>query len=86
MWRLPEDKKRGFGLNWFVDEREVQGRPIVGHSGGPALGDICCLPDQGMCAIVLTNQKLLAPGLAGELLQTLVAAPAEPSTVAEGAP
>jgi CubicO group peptidase (beta-lactamase class C family) len=86
MWRLPEGKKSGFGLNWYVDERDVQGRLIVSHSGGPALGDICCLPDQGLCAIVLTNQKSLAPGLAGELLQTLVAAPPEPPTVTDEEP
>jgi hypothetical protein len=35
---------------------------------------------------VLTNQKSLAPGLAGELLQTLVAAPPEPPTVTDEEP
>jgi CubicO group peptidase (beta-lactamase class C family) len=76
MWHLAEGTKTGFGLNWIVDDS--QGRTMVGHAGGPALGDIICLTDTGSCVIVLTNQKTLQPGLAQELLQTPVAVPSPP--------
>jgi hypothetical protein len=56
---------------------EARALNVVGHDGGPTLGDVSCLADQGLCVIVLTNQKVLAPGLAGELLQMLAAAPSK---------
>jgi CubicO group peptidase (beta-lactamase class C family) len=38
-------------------------RRVVGHSGGPALGDIARFRDDGLTAVVLTNQRALHPDL-----------------------
>jgi CubicO group peptidase (beta-lactamase class C family) len=51
-----------FSPGWVVythDERRV-----VGHSGGPALGDIVRFRDDGFTVVALTNQQALAPDVA----------------------
>jgi CubicO group peptidase (beta-lactamase class C family) len=52
----------GFGIGWVV--KEINGRPTVGHSGGPALSDILRFPNERATFIVLTNGAKLYPYLA----------------------
>jgi CubicO group peptidase (beta-lactamase class C family) len=65
MWtpaRLGNGTVNGFGVGWVV--KEINGRPTVGHSGGPALSDILRLPNEKTTIVVLTNGKKLYPYLA----------------------
>jgi CubicO group peptidase (beta-lactamase class C family) len=65
MWapaRLGNGSVNGFGIGWVV--KEINGRPTVGHSGGPALSDILRFPNERATFIVLTNGERLYPYLA----------------------
>lgn len=65
MWssdKLADGSPNGFGVGWIVDS--YGGRKTVGHSGGPALGDILRFPDEKLTIIILTNQHKLYPYLA----------------------
>lgn len=65
MWRrdkLADGSLNGFGVGWVVGE--YNGRKTVGHSGGPALGDILRFPDEKLTVIILSNEQRLYPYLA----------------------
>jgi CubicO group peptidase (beta-lactamase class C family) len=65
MWtpaQLGNGTVNGFGIGWVV--KEINGRPTVGHSGGPALSDILRLPNERTTIVVLTNGQKLYPYLA----------------------
>jgi CubicO group peptidase (beta-lactamase class C family) len=65
MWRrdkLGDGSLNGFGIGWVVGE--YNGRKTVGHSGGPALGDILRFPAEKLTIIVLSNEQRLYPYLA----------------------
>jgi CubicO group peptidase (beta-lactamase class C family) len=65
MWRrdrLGDGSLNGFGVGWVAGE--YNGRKIVGHSGGPALGDILRFPDEKLTIVVLSNEQRLYPYLA----------------------
>lgn len=65
MWtpaRLGTGGANGFAIGWQV--REINGRPAVGHSGGPALSDILRFTKERSTFIVLTNGQKLYPYLA----------------------
>ncbi len=65
MWanqRLEDGTSIPFGLGWVVES--LRGRKVVGHSGGPALGDIVRLVEEKVTIIVLTNQQNFRPYLA----------------------
>lgn len=65
MWRrdkLGDGSLNDFGVGWVIGE--YNGRKTVGHSGGPALGDILRFPDEKLTIIVLSNEQRLYPYLA----------------------
>jgi CubicO group peptidase (beta-lactamase class C family) len=65
MWtpaQLGKGTVNDFGIGWVV--KEINGRPAVGHSGGPALSDILRFPNERATFIVLTNGSRLYPYLA----------------------
>lgn len=65
MWqrdKLGDGSLNGFGIGWVVGE--YNGRKTVGHSGGPALGDILRFPAEKLTIIVLSNEQRLYPYLA----------------------
>ena len=65
MWRrdkLGDGSLNGFGVGWVVGE--YNGYKTVGHSGGPALGDILRFPKEKLTIIVLSNEQRLYPYLA----------------------
>ncbi len=51
-----------FGLGTMV--YNYDGHKVVGHSGGPALADVCYFEKQGITVIILTNQRGFYPYLA----------------------
>ncbi|KUG09984.1 serine hydrolase domain-containing protein [Solirubrum puertoriconensis] len=55
--KLRNQKPTGFGLGWTTET--YQGHRIVGHSGGPTLGDVIRFVDQPqpLTVIVLTNAR-----------------------------
>ncbi|HEU4853439.1 MAG TPA: serine hydrolase domain-containing protein [Telluria sp.] len=59
---LSNGKRGGFGIGWVAGP--VRGKPAVGHSGGPALGDVLYVPGEHLGVVVLTNQRSLYPVLA----------------------
>ncbi|MGJ1412821.1 serine hydrolase domain-containing protein [Sphingobacterium thalpophilum] len=59
----PLKSKMGtFGLGTMV--YNYDGHPVVGHSGGPALADVCYFEKEGITVIILTNQRGFYPYLA----------------------
>jgi len=59
----PLKSKMGtFGLGTMVYNYE--GHKVVGHSGGPALADVCTFEKEGITVIILTNQRGFYPYLA----------------------
>lgn len=65
MWRrdkLGDGSLNGFGVGWVVGQ--YNGYKTVGHSGGPALGDILRFPDEKLTIVVLSNEQRLYPYLA----------------------
>lgn len=68
MWQpvvLADGKPGTFATGWTVGREH--GRRKVGHSGGPALGDVAVYPEQKLAVIVLTNQRKLYPTLAQDV-------------------
>lgn len=83
MWtpaRLGTGAPNGFATGWVL--REVNGRPTVGHSGGPALSDILRFTRERTTVIVLTNGKKLYPYLAQGVSELFLAPP--PVVMPEG--
>jgi D-alanyl-D-alanine carboxypeptidase len=65
MWqrdKLGDGSSNDFGVGWIVGT--YNGRKTVGHSGGPALGDILRFPEEKLTIIVLSNEQRLYPYLA----------------------
>ncbi len=59
----PLKSKMGtFGLGTMV--YNYDGHKVVGHSGGPALADVCYFEKEGITVIILTNQRGFYPYLA----------------------
>ena len=59
----PLKSKMGtFGLGTMV--YNYDGHQVVGHSGGPALADVCYFEKEGITVIILTNQRGFYPYLA----------------------
>lgn len=74
-----EQKQGTFGLGFMV--YPYQGTKLVGHSGGPALADVCYFPEKGITVIVLTNQRGFYPYLARCIASFYI-----PDLIAEGPP
>jgi CubicO group peptidase (beta-lactamase class C family) len=68
--RLSENGESPFGIGWIVEQH--RGRKVVGHSGGPALGDIVRFVEEGLTIAVLTNQQNLRPDLALQVADILL--------------
>jgi CubicO group peptidase (beta-lactamase class C family) len=65
MWsrdKLADGSLNPFGVGWIVGA--YNGRKTVGHSGGPALGDILRFPEEKLTIVVLSNGQRLYPYLA----------------------
>jgi hypothetical protein len=65
MWsrdKFANGSLNGFGVGWIVDT--YGGRKTVGHSGGPALGDILRFPEEKLTVVVLSNGHRVYPYLA----------------------
>ena len=65
VWTAPmlNNGKRGsFGAGWIVGT--TRGLDSVGHSGGPALGDVLYVPGERLGVVVLINQRVMSPNLA----------------------
>lgn len=65
MWKqdeLGDGSLNGFGIGWVVGS--YNGHKTVGHSGGPALGDILRFPSEKLSIVVLSNEQRLYPYLA----------------------
>ena len=60
--KLADGSLNPFGVGWIVGI--YNGRKTVGHSGGPALGDILRFPEEKLTIIVLSNGQRLYPYLA----------------------
>lgn len=83
MWTpttLANGKRGGWAHGWTTGT--VRGKPFVGHSGGPSLGDVVYVPEARVGVVVLTNQRTLYPALA----QTIAAQylPASPLLESKG--
>ncbi len=59
---LADGRPGAFGTGCTVGRH--RGFRTLGHSGGPALGDVLLFPELDLGVVVLTNQKLLQPELA----------------------
>jgi CubicO group peptidase (beta-lactamase class C family) len=89
MWtpaRLGNGAPNSFGAGWVV--RDVNGRPTVGHSGGPALSDILRFTRERTTVIVLTNGKKLYPYLAQGVSELVLPPPpvVMPKGIEDGRP
>lgn len=76
MWqpqRMDSGALNGFAVGWVV--KDINGRPSVGHSGGPALSDILRFPQERATFIVLTNGQSLYPYLAQGVSELFFPAP-----------
>lgn len=65
MWTpttLANGKRGSWAHGWTTGT--VRGKPFVGHSGGPSLGDVIYVPEARVGVVVLTNQRTLYPALA----------------------
>jgi CubicO group peptidase (beta-lactamase class C family) len=83
MWapaQLGNGAVNGFGIGWVL--KDINGRPTVGHSGGPALSDILRFPNERATFIVLTNGQKLYPYLAQGVSELFF--PPPPVTMPEG--
>ena len=68
---LVKDKKNAFSiLGWTWEENA--GHLMVGHSGGPGLGDILRLPDQKLTILVLCNYADMLPYMAEAIARLYV--------------
>ncbi|MFD2366627.1 serine hydrolase domain-containing protein [Pseudoduganella sp. GCM10020061] len=77
MWTpatLKNGQPGGFGIGWTT--QTVRGKPAVGHSGGPALGDVIHVPGEHLSVIVLTNQRSLYPAMAQAIAARFLPVPA----------
>ena len=73
MWKpttLADGRANGFAVGWAVGS--LDGRPTVGHSGGPALSDVLHLPQQRLTVIVLINAQKMYPYLAPAIVRRLL--------------
>ncbi|GAB3177969.1 serine hydrolase domain-containing protein [Telluribacter humicola] len=68
---LMQDKKRAFSIMGWTWE-ENAGHLMVGHSGGPGLGDILRLPDQKLTILVLCNYADMLPYMAEAIARLYV--------------
>lgn len=65
IWTAPmlnNGKPGSFGAGWIVGT--TRGLDSVGHSGGPALGDVLYVPGEHLGVVVLINQRVMYPNLA----------------------
>ncbi|QMU31120.1 serine hydrolase domain-containing protein [Adhaeribacter radiodurans] len=68
---LVKNEKRSFSiLGWTREENA--GHLMVGHSGGPGLGDVLRFPDQKLTIIVLSNYADMLPYLAEAIARLYV--------------
>jgi CubicO group peptidase (beta-lactamase class C family) len=89
MWtpaQLGNGTANGFAIGWVV--KDVNGRPTVGHSGGPALSDILRFTKERTTFIVLTNGSRLYPYLAQGVSELFYPPPpvAMPEGIADARP
>jgi D-alanyl-D-alanine carboxypeptidase len=82
MWsrdKLANGSLNGFGVGWIVDT--YGGRKTVGHTGGPALGDILRFPEEKLTVIVLSNGHRVYPYLARGVADFYLPPPPPPKEV-----
>ncbi|MCG2586803.1 serine hydrolase [Massilia sp. TS11] len=73
MWtpaQLGDGRNNSFAVGWAL--ARLDGRPTVGHSGGPALSDFLHLPQERLSVIVLTNAQKMYPYLAQGVARRLL--------------
>jgi CubicO group peptidase (beta-lactamase class C family) len=75
MWQpalLGDGRANNFAVGWATGN--LDGRPTVGHSGGPALSDMLHFPQQRLTVVVLANAQKMYPYLASGVARRLLPA------------
>lgn len=82
--KLVDGRDGAFGVGWTFGR--YRGETVVGHTGGPALGDVLYVPERHMTIVALANQRRFYPLLSQSIADLTLPAPPPAPAIADTRP